>query len=309
MPSPSLSAVTFHQSLDPLVLGSPIADQNAIQPQIDGISPETSVQQASLGSPLDAPSESLFVISQHEVTKRTIIDLEGNTFEGYTIGPMMHGHGTIHYANGARYEGNFVNNQRSGYGVHENQNKHQPRERLRYSGSWLKDRQHGHGVFEKIQLNKQAQKQITTLYEGAWVMGKMTGQGTRYFSDSGDSGPRYVGEVIDGQPHGQGEMVYDHSSSFRVYNGTWQQGIRSGTGTMKYANKNEYSGEWQEGQPNGKGKMKYADGFSYEGEWLNGKRHGQGILMLADGKASQDEWVDDQLQASEQQTGCGCQIS
>jgi hypothetical protein len=73
-------------------------------------------------------------------------------------------------------------------------------------------------------------------------------------------GGQYVGEYLDGKPHGRGTMLLP--SSYR------------------------YEGEWRLGQPHGYGTLYFKDERNfYQGMWLDGKRHGKGLLML-----SRSEW-------------------
>ena len=55
------------------------------------------------------------------------------------------------YPDGRRYEGEFLNNQRNGYGVMVYQDDAKYQEGSRYEGEWLNDMRHGYG--EMIYLN------------------------------------------------------------------------------------------------------------------------------------------------------------
>jgi len=65
---------------------------------------------------------------------------------------------------------------------------------------------------------------------------------------------RFDGTVnMRNEPHGKGMM---HFVSGDMYEGEFQQGVQSGTGTMWYAaGGHEYAGEWADGLPHGVGKL------------------------------------------------------
>ena len=66
---------------------------------------------------------------------------------------------------------------------------------------------------------------------------------------------RYVGEIRNGQFHGQGAYFF--------------------------SNGNEYEGAFHEGKYHGQGVFKFASGERYEGEFRNGKFHGHGVNTWA----------------------------
>ena len=64
------------------------------------------------------------------------------------------------------------------------------------------------------------------------------------------NGGKYVGEIVSGEPHGQG--------TFTLPDGA------------------KYVGEWKNGDWNGQGTWIERDGIKYVGEFKNGRVHGQG---------------------------------
>ena len=70
------------------------------------------------------------------------------------------------------------------------------------------------------------------------------------------SGARYIGERLDGVPHGYGTCV-------------------TPDGDM-------YNGDWFGGLPHGEGIYFWADGVAYIGTWRNGIRHGRGGYIIDD---------------------------
>ncbi len=131
---------------------------------------------------------------------------------------------------------------------------------------------------------------------------------------------KYVGEILNGKPHGKGKISYVSTDEFdRVsYEGDWLDGNRTGQGTMiwksgekyvggwnngnrngygidYYANGNRYEGNFKDDKRNGKGKISYAstDEFnrvSYEGDWLDGNRTGQGTMIWKSGEKYVGGW-------------------
>ena len=80
------------------------------------------------------------------------------------------------------------------------------------------------------------------------------------------NGEKYVGEVKDGQPNGQGTY-------------TWANGAK-------------YVGQWADGQRNGRGMYTWPNGERYLGEFRNNKKHGQGTLVYANGRKYVGEFKD-----------------
>ena len=75
---------------------------------------------------------------------------------------------------------------------------------------------------------------------------------------------RYVGEIQNGQFHGQG--------------------------TYFFSNGNEYEGRFHEGKYHGQGVFKFASGERFEGEFRAGKFHGQGVYTWAGGLRFEGAW-------------------
>ena len=77
---------------------------------------------------------------------------------------------------------------------------------------------------------------------------------------------RYVGEIQNGQFHGQG--------------------------TYFFSNGNEYEGRFHEGKYHGQGVYKFSSGERYEGEFRDGKFHGHGVYTWAGGLRFEGIWQD-----------------
>lgn len=57
------------------------------------------------------------------------------------------------------------------------------------------------------------------------------------------NGDRYVGDMLDGLPHGVGEMSY--AAGGEVYRGQWRRGQHHGRGEKNWGDGILYCGEWQ----------------------------------------------------------------
>ncbi len=98
---------------------------------------------------------------------------------------------------------------------------------------------------------------------------------TRVFTDR-----VYVGELLFGDPHGQGTTRW---RSGAAYDGGYRFGDRHGRGEMRYAGGGSYQGAWRDGRFEGRGVQVYRNGDVYFGEFHRGRRHGDGVYVSADG--------------------------
>jgi hypothetical protein len=80
-------------------------------------------------------------------------------------------------------------------------------------------------------------------------------------------GDKYVGEVRDGLPDGQGTIA---STDGDMYTGGWKGGTPHGFGTYIWADGSIFAGMWRNGERHGRGEY-YQDGKEYVGEWEDGE--------------------------------------
>jgi len=104
---------------------------------------------------------------------------------------------------------------------------------------------------------------------------------------------------------GQGKATYPNGDS---YDGTYDNGVRSGDGTYFYRNSRDtfkgtfadnkkigmgrvnfkaggyYHGYFEDGKRHGEGTFQYPNKDIYSGMWKDGKRHGKGTYVYADTK-------------------------
>lgn len=83
--------------------------------------------------------------------------------------------------------------------------------------------------------------------------------------------------------HGQGVMTTANDAT--VYNGSWENGLQHGTGTLRWPDGSEYVGEWTHGQRNGRGEVRSPPpkNMFYTGSFVNGVISGFGTMRWKNG--------------------------
>ena len=87
----------------------------------------------------------------------------------------------------------------------------------------------------------------------------------RIVSPNGDV---YVGEIVSGQPHGQGTYTFPDG---RKYVGEFRNGKFHGQGTRAFPDGSKYVGELKDGEYHGQGTYTFHDGRKYVGEFREGR--------------------------------------
>mgnify|MGYP006092707459 FL=1 len=105
-------------------------------------------------------------------------------------------------------------------------------------------------------------------------------------------GSKYVGEVKDGKPHGQGEHIDSRGSK---YVGGYKTGLWHGQGEMTHHTGHHYIGEFKNNLYDGEGTLTYAKGDKYSGSWKKGVMHGKGIFKYQDGQVDEGVWENGKL--------------
>ena len=97
------------------------------------------------------------------------------------------------------------------------------------------------------------------------------GNGEQKWFENGneDSDGKYIGEIKNGEPNGQG--------------------------TYTFPDGKKYVGEFKDGKEHGKGTYTYPDGVKYEGKWKDGKEHGKGTLTTPEGFTDVPVWKDESI--------------
>jgi hypothetical protein len=242
---------------------------------------------------------------------------------------VRHGHGSCAYADGSTYEGHWVDDQRCGEGEqylegetykgHFRANMRDGRGRCEYNdvegtsiydGEWSRDRRHGQG---KLLYPDEA------VYEGGWVDNERQGEGTMLQPLEDPESWTYSGGWLRNKRHGYGVLTMNYvpdeaelmALAGRVtpsqdaegrttltdqYEGEWQDDVRHGEGTMRYARGDTIKTEWRDNaRVDGEGECHYADGSFYSGRFKHEKRHGRGRCDFPDGSSYDGEWHRDAM--------------
>lgn len=205
------------------------------------------------------------------------LEYKGTYYEGDFMMNVMglDGKGTMEFADGTIYQGQFRSGKPHGQGAHVSGSGD------RYDGAWHKGKRHGKGVASYANGDK---------YDGTWSFNRPT-EGTLELKSVGTT---YVGQFSHGKYHGKGELRnlrgkyvgdfeggYENGEGTLVtrdgfeYTGSFKKGLKSGNGTLKCINY-EYTGQFAKDAMEGKGKLVYTDGSVYDGNFQNGLRHGKG---------------------------------
>ncbi|XP_015281671.1 PREDICTED: radial spoke head 10 homolog B-like [Gekko japonicus] len=154
----------------------------------------------------------------------------GHWFEG-----KRHGKGTIYYnrEGSSWYEGDFVNNIKSGWGIRCYKSSNI------YEGQWERDVRHGEGRMRWLTTNQE--------YTGQWVNGIQHGYGTHTWYLKRIPGSQYplrneyVGNFVNGDRHGRGKFFF---ASGAMYDGEWVFNKKHSMGKLVFKNGRVYEGEF-----------------------------------------------------------------
>ncbi|CAF3299863.1 unnamed protein product [Rotaria socialis] len=160
----------------------------------------------------------------------------------------------IYFNNNDIYHGQWLNNQKHGYGKLINKFN-----RYFYEGEFFQNKKHGHGKLT-IQLKDRSMQRY---YIGQWRNDRMNGYGTLYVNQSA----YYEGEFRDSKKFGWGKMYYENGD---MYEGEWYNNKRHGLGLFLTVNGDRYEGHWFEDNKHGHGQYYFGKQKRlFEGLWLN----------------------------------------
>eukprot|EP00960_Hanusia_phi_P054807 762781-Hanusia_phi.AAC.10 len=159
--------------------------------------------------------------------------------------------GTFIYADGSRYEGEFVD------GRFEGKGKRTYHDGSEYSGSFHDGRRHGKGVYWDVDGN---------VYDGEFLEGVCQGIGTKTWV----SGRTYRGEWKQNKASGLGEESFPQQGDFLFYAGEFVDGRWCGHGECHYPNGNVFKGAWKDNKREGRGVLSiFGHALRLEGTFEN----------------------------------------
>jgi len=148
---------------------------------------------------------------------------DGRIYKGQWKDGQWHGRGRTTYPNGDSYEGEYEGDQRHGIGIYKWNDGRV------FQGNFRNDQRNGHGVYR-------------------WP-----------------DGSTYVGDFQDGKRHGKGTYSFHDGS---IYTGEWRRGIRHGTGEYRWVDGRIYKGQWIGGKAHGYGiETRADDSIRHDGKW------------------------------------------
>ncbi len=163
----------------------------------------------------------------------------GDVYDGDFFEGAIHGYGTMKYHTGSVYEGNWENNLKSGDGVYRKTNGE------KVSGVWR------NGKFASKSnsiVDSKQQSRINTPTSSRVKLrdcnNQLCKQGSGQFVYM--DGSRWVGEFVNGKPHGKGICYYANGDK---YDGGWANHSPHGEGVMYYTSGKVYGAKWNYGRP------------------------------------------------------------
>ncbi len=141
-------------------------------------------------------------------------------------------------------------------------------------------------------------------YEGETKNGNPVGNGTLVFSETEKHTSDNIGtiasedftiiaELADGIPNGKGFLIRIDGS---IYAGDFKDGLMHGYGTFTWPDGSTYEGDYFENRKEGQGKVISANGLTYIGGFKSGVMHGEGLLISPHGMEREGVWVEGELQ-------------
>ena len=117
-----------------------------------------------------------------------------------------------------------------------------------------------------------------------------TGRATAYY----ENGDIYDGEYVEGIRNGKG--IYRYGQSKHMYEGGWEDNMRSGIGKMQYFGVGDYQGYWENNRMHGEGQFTYKNGDVYSGWYKYGVKEGYGTYSFKEtGMKMTGEWKNGQI--------------
>jgi hypothetical protein len=129
--------------------------------------------------------------------------------------------------NGEKYEGEWVNGQRDGYGTYYN------KKGGRYEGCWRNGKR-GTSVCSITRLQAVADEPM------ARHASTTEGQGTQHFT-KGSGYDKFIGSWVNDKRHDEGYLYFENGD---VFFATWDNGVLLLPCSVLYVNGDKYVGDW-----------------------------------------------------------------
>ena len=104
---------------------------------------------------------------------------------------------------------------------------------------------------------------------GVLFLSLENGELVYYEEGDDDNEGKYVGEIDNGEPNGQGTFIWSDGTK---YVGEYKNGLPNGHGTETWSDGSKYVGEFKDGKWDGQGTITWSDGTKYVGEYKDNKR-------------------------------------
>jgi len=167
------------------------------------------------------------------------------SYDGQWKDSKKSGKGVMYNSKGV-YEGNFVENEKHGYGI-----INYPDGR-KYEGNWDRDKVSGKG---KMYYSN------GSIYEGNWKLNWRDGQGILYFFN----GNRYEGGYSENDRNGQGVLYYTDGS---IFSGEYSKDERNGIGVMTLSDGTSWKGTYKDHQAHGEGIWRFKNGQTLKAKFF-----------------------------------------
>ena len=198
-----------------------------------------------------------------------IFYVSGNKYEGFWYFGKLTGECRYFLQNNDYFIGNFKDGQAEGFG------KYFHNDGTKYEGEWMNDQPSGKGkeifidgsLFDGIFENGVKKKGLFKWNDGSYYEGDIKnnvfdGKGKFHWKE----GREYNGAWVGGKMWGEGVMKYLDGAR---YEGSFVNGKREGFGKYIWNKKKYYEGEWKKGKQDGKGYF-YNKGKGIQAIWKEG---------------------------------------
>ena len=207
---------------------------------------------------------------------------------------LFHGRGTLKYANGSIYTGEFFKGSKNGHGHYISS------EAYEYIGDWVGGKQSGNAQINykngdfytgKVKdglrngYGELFQVSSSRNYKGQWATDTLQGEleitdpnwtfyGSMDVSTGSGSGTfnykdksKYVGGVVGFKREGEGTLEF---KSGEIISGIWSENVNVNAASIIDEHGFHWMGDLHNMQPSGRMKTKRPDGIIYDSVWENG---------------------------------------